>query len=86
MADLDHFKQVNDRFGHQEGDRALQQIGRLIQMVPKRAADAAFRIGGEEFAVFLPDTDAAGAFRVAEAIRHGVIALNIAHATVETGP
>ena len=69
MADLDHFKQVNDRFGHQEGDRALQQIGRLIQMVPKRAADAAFRIGGEEFAVLMGNTDKTGAVGLSETLR-----------------
>jgi diguanylate cyclase (GGDEF)-like protein len=69
MADLDHFKQVNDRFGHQEGDRALQQIGRLIQQVPKRAGDTAFRIGGEEFAVLMGDTDKTGAVGVSETLR-----------------
>ncbi|MEA2668489.1 MAG: hypothetical protein QOJ33_1423 [Chloroflexota bacterium] len=69
MADLDHFKQVNDRFGHQEGDRALQQIGRLIQQVPKRAADAAFRIGGEEFAVLMGNTDKTGAVGLSETLR-----------------
>jgi diguanylate cyclase (GGDEF)-like protein len=69
MADLDHFKQVNDRFGHQEGDRALQQIGRLIQLVPKRAADAAFRIGGEEFAVLMGNTDKTGAVGLSETLR-----------------
>lgn len=69
MADVDHFKQVNDRFGHQEGDRALQQIGRLIQLVPKRATDAAFRIGGEEFAVLMGDTEKAGAIGLSETLR-----------------
>jgi len=69
MADLDHFKQVNDRFGHQEGDRALQQIGRLIQLVPKRAADAAFRIGGEEFALLMGNTDKIGAVGLCETLR-----------------
>ena len=69
MADLDHFKQVNDRFGHQEGDRALQQIGRLIQLVPKRATDAAFRIGGEEFAVLMGNTDKTGAVALSESLR-----------------
>jgi diguanylate cyclase (GGDEF)-like protein len=69
MADLDHFKQVNDRFGHQEGDRALQQVGRLIQMVPKRPADAAFRIGGEEFAVLMGNTDKTGAVGLSETLR-----------------
>jgi diguanylate cyclase (GGDEF)-like protein len=60
---------INDRFGHQEGDRALQQIGRLIQMVPRRASDAAFRIGGEEFAVLMTDTDKPGAMSVSESLR-----------------
>ena len=69
MADIDHFKQVNDRFGHQEGDRALQQMARLIQQVPHRATDASFRIGGEEFAVLMGDTDKAGAVGVSETLR-----------------
>jgi diguanylate cyclase (GGDEF)-like protein len=69
MADVDHFKKINDQFGHQEGDRALQQLGRLIQLVPKRATDAAFRIGGEEFAVLMGDTDKPGAVAVSESLR-----------------
>jgi len=69
MADIDHFKRVNDRFGHQEGDRALQQIGRLIQSVPRRATDGAFRIGGEEFAVLMGNTDKAGAVARSETLR-----------------
>jgi diguanylate cyclase (GGDEF)-like protein len=69
MADIDHFKQVNDRFGHQEGDRALQHMARLIQQVPRRASDASFRIGGEEFAVLMGDTDKAGAVAVSETLR-----------------
>ena len=69
MADIDHFKQVNDRFGHQEGDRALQQMARLIQQVPRRASDASFRIGGEEFAILMGDTNKAGAVDVSETLR-----------------
>jgi diguanylate cyclase (GGDEF)-like protein len=69
IADIDHFKQVNDRFGHQEGDRALLQMARLIQQVPRRASDASFRIGGEEFAVLVGDTDKAGAIAVCETLR-----------------
>lgn len=69
MADIDHFKQVNDRFGHQQGDRALQQMARLIQQVPRRTTDASFRIGGEEFAVLMGDTDKAGAVDVSETLR-----------------
>src|SRR5438876_2418389 len=69
MADIDHFKQVNDRFGHQEGDRGLQQMARLIQQVPRRATDASFRIGGEEFAILMGDTDKAGAVALSETLR-----------------
>lgn len=69
VADIDHFKQINDRYGHQEGDRALQQVARMIQMVPKRVTDAAFRTGGEEFAVLMTDTDKNGALALSEQLR-----------------
>jgi diguanylate cyclase (GGDEF)-like protein len=69
VADIDHFKQINDRYGHQEGDRALQQVARLIQLVPKRVTDAAFRTGGEEFAVLMTDTDKIGAVALSESLR-----------------
>ena len=69
LIDIDHFKQINDRHGHQEGDRTLQNVARLIQLVPKRATDAAFRTGGEEFAVLMGDTDKAGALRMSETLR-----------------
>jgi diguanylate cyclase (GGDEF)-like protein len=69
LVDIDHFKQINDRHGHQEGDRTLQQVARLIQLVPKRVTDAAFRTGGEEFAVLMGDTDKAGALRLSESLR-----------------
>jgi diguanylate cyclase (GGDEF)-like protein len=69
LVDIDHFKQVNDRHGHQEGDRTLQQVARLIQLVPKRVTDAAFRTGGEEFAVLMSDTDKAGAMTLSESLR-----------------
>jgi diguanylate cyclase (GGDEF)-like protein len=69
VIDIDHFKQINDRFGHQEGDRALQQVARLIQTVPKRVTDAAFRTGGEEFAILMTDTDKDGALTLSESLR-----------------
>ncbi|HEX3630433.1 MAG TPA: sensor domain-containing diguanylate cyclase [Candidatus Dormibacteraeota bacterium] len=69
VIDIDHFKQINDKYGHQEGDRTLQQVARLIQVVPKRATDAAFRTGGEEFAILMGDTDKAGAVSLSETLR-----------------
>jgi diguanylate cyclase (GGDEF)-like protein len=69
LVDIDHFKQINDRHGHQEGDRTLQQVARLIQLAPKRSTDAAFRTGGEEFAVVMGDTDKVGALAMSESVR-----------------
>jgi len=67
-GDIDHFKEVNDRAGHQVGDVALQRIARVLQSA-KRRIDVASRVGGEEFALILPDTDQGGALLVAERLR-----------------
>ena len=64
MFDLDHFKQVNDRFGHAAGDWALQQVAEAVRPLCRRV-DAFGRLGGEEFALFLPGLDAAAAVRLA---------------------
>lgn len=68
IVDLDHFKQVNDRFGHQAGDQALVRVTNALG-VSQRRIDTSARIGGEEFAVLMPDTDERGAFAVAERLR-----------------
>jgi diguanylate cyclase (GGDEF)-like protein/putative nucleotidyltransferase with HDIG domain len=68
IVDLDHFKALNDRFGHQAGDVALQRLATLCRD-GKRVVDSAARIGGEEFALVLPYTDANGAYLVAERLR-----------------
>ena len=68
VGDLDHFKLLNDRFGHQIGDEALRRFGELLGET-KRGVDAAARIGGEEFALVLPDTDEHGAYVLAERVR-----------------
>jgi diguanylate cyclase (GGDEF)-like protein len=60
LLDLDDFKSINDTFGHAAGDRALVQLGRLISSATRRT-DSAYRVGGDEFAIVLPQTDAAGA-------------------------
>ena len=68
VGDIDDFKLVNDRFGHHTGDEALLAVGKDLEKW-KRRTDVAARIGGEEFAVLLPDTDERGAFLVAERLR-----------------
>ena len=69
MFDLDHFKSINDRFGHLCGDAVLAQVGHRMKAV-LRSSDMKCRYGGEEFLVLLPDTPLAGARRVAEMLRH----------------
>jgi len=71
MLDLDHFKKVNDNYGHPVGDTVLQQLGEIIRLAI-RDNDMAFRYGGEEFALILPDTDLKGGLHVAERIRTAV--------------
>ncbi|MBI5330269.1 MAG: GGDEF domain-containing protein [Betaproteobacteria bacterium] len=63
MADLDHFKRINDTYGHEAGDRMLMHFANLIRSV-LRGSDALVRYGGEEFALILPDTDERGALLV----------------------
>jgi len=70
MIDLDGLKAVNDSFGHQRGDEVLRSLGGVIRR-SIRAVDTAFRQGGDEFLVLLPETDFGGAFVVAEKIRQG---------------
>ncbi len=68
VGDLDHFKEVNDRSGHQVGDIALQRVARLLER-GKRDVDAIARVGGGEFAFVLPDTDQHGAYVICERLR-----------------
>lgn len=68
MLDLDHFKSVNDTYGHPTGDLVLKSLARVLQQ-RLRKSDVIGRYGGEEFAVILPDTDAVNAARVMDGIR-----------------
>jgi diguanylate cyclase (GGDEF)-like protein len=79
MCDVDFFKPYNDTYGHQAGDKCLQQVAQSIHRLLKRPADLVARYGGEEFVVLLPNTPLDGALEVAEAIRQQVKSLNIPH-------
>ena len=68
VCDLDHFKRVNDRYGHDVGDRVLERFGELLREL-SRDRDVPMRLGGEEFCLVLPDTDRDGALEAAERLR-----------------
>jgi diguanylate cyclase (GGDEF)-like protein/excisionase family DNA binding protein len=74
MLDLDDFKSVNDRMGHQAGDRLLAEISRAL-VAAGRDSDRVFRYGGDEFAVILPGADAPAALAVSERVRAAVQAI-----------
>lgn len=88
MVDIDHFKNLNDRFGHTAGDMVLSAIARAMQDALRRQ-DLLARYGGEEFAILLPDTPLAGAVHLAEKIRARIEATRfseeIDHVTVSIG-
>jgi diguanylate cyclase (GGDEF)-like protein len=76
MCDLDHFKQINDQYGHGRGDDVLAALGAVLSS-SIRVSDFAGRFGGEEFLVLLPDTDSIGAVALAEKIRSAVAAIQV---------
>ena len=78
LLDLDHFKLVNDRFGHHVGDEALRLVAETVRDKLRRH-DLLGRYGGEEFALLLPETPLAGATLVVERIRQAVAALAFEH-------
>ena len=71
MIDIDHFKKVNDTYGHQAGDYIIEEVSAIIHS-KFRSADIAFRYGGEEFIAILPSTDTFGARAAAEKIRQTI--------------
>ena len=79
MFDIDHFKAYNDTYGHQVGDDCLREVARTLASIPLREMDKLARIGGEEFAIILPETDSEGAMRVANRIRESIKILGIPH-------
>lgn len=76
MVDVDHFKQINDNWGHDIGDRMLEEIARVLQ-AEVRSYDLCGRWGGEEFLILLPDTDLDSAAQVIERVRSGLRALAV---------
>ncbi|MCC7702191.1 diguanylate cyclase [Janthinobacterium sp. GW460P] len=80
MIDIDHFKDYNDHYGHQQGDDCLIRVAAELAAMLQRPTDLLARYGGEEFAAILPDTDAAQALRMAEVIRQHAAGLRIPHA------
>ena len=83
MADIDHFKQVNDTYGHSAGDRLLQEVAKAIS-AESRTYDLPSRFGGEEFAIVVPDADVTQAAPLADRYRQAIerISLNVGSATV----
>jgi diguanylate cyclase (GGDEF)-like protein len=81
FIDLDHFKSVNDRFGHEAGDGVLRRVAQCLA-ANRRQSDIIGRIGGEEFSVFLPDTDLEGAVLLSEKLRSEIERLE--HAVSDT--
>jgi len=71
ITDVDHFKKVNDNHGHQAGDYVLREVGAILRQAI-RGYDTAYRYGGEELVVLMPDTDTASAARTAERIRRAI--------------
>ncbi len=92
VLDIDHFKMINDQFGHLTGDLCLKCVADML-MLAVRKIDLVARFGGEEFIVLLPETDVGGAAVVAEKLRHAIESLNIpietrfepVHITVSVG-
>lgn len=78
IFDIDHFKSVNDSYGHQTGDEVIREVARITRQLA-RETDCAGRYGGEEFVVLLPDTDLEGARQFAERLRQAVERLRVDH-------
>lgn len=78
LLDIDHFKDINDQYGHRRGDKVICAVANTIEQV-SRHTDMTFRYGGEEFALLLSGTSSAGALITAERLRRAIEALCISH-------
>ena len=86
ICDIDYFKQFNDTYGHQQGDECLKAFARSLEKFCRRGGDLAARIGGEEFALLLPNTEHAAALRLAEQARAAFDDLAITHSGSKLKP
>jgi len=86
LLDADHFKLLNDTYGHQTGDQCLVQIGAVLKEFAKRPSDICARYGGEEFTLVLGDTTLERARLIAAALLKAISELNIEHKTSPTAP
>jgi diguanylate cyclase (GGDEF)-like protein len=78
-ADIDHFKMINDQLGHCRGDEILIQVAQRLDKVMSRSKDVVARVGGEEFAMVLPDTHPDGGLILARSVVEAIAELNIPH-------
>ncbi len=85
FIDVDHFKPYNDTYGHLEGDKVLNRVGKTLKKMAKRPADLAARYGGEEFVLLLPHTDSDGAYILAKEVQQAIDALAIPHKSSKAG-
>tara|TARA_R110000737_G_scaffold71003_2_gene99472 strand:- start:923 stop:2356 length:1434 start_codon:yes stop_codon:yes gene_type:complete len=79
MVDIDHFKRVNDSFGHLAGDKCIVEVAAMIKSLLRRSSDVGCRYGGEEFCLILPETDEKGALAMAEDICQSIRQQKITH-------
>lgn len=79
ICDIDFFKNFNDTYGHQAGDKCLKRVATALKQKAKRGRDCVARYGGEEFVMLLPDTNLKGALHVARLIKQEICDLNITH-------
>jgi diguanylate cyclase (GGDEF)-like protein len=85
MVDVDAFKAFNDCYGHQIGDDCLRRVAAMLRASLRRTSDRVARVGGEEFAVVLPETSLEDACTMAERMRKSVAELRIPHVESPTG-
>ncbi|MDG5816578.1 diguanylate cyclase [Chitinispirillales bacterium ANBcel5] len=85
MVDIDHFKELNDSEGHQMGDQVLRSLGKVIEVCIRRDIDTAYRYGGDEFVIILPDTTVEQARVVALRIQHQFGAFRFGNTSLSIG-